>query len=39
MKDIYVAPQSEVVDVEVELGFAASNSLENPSKGGDIDWY
>lgn len=39
MQNIYEAPQSEVMDVEVEQGFAASNSLENPSKGGDIDWH
>jgi hypothetical protein len=38
MKNFYEAPQVEVVEVMVEQGFATSNSLQNPSKGGDIDW-
>jgi hypothetical protein len=39
MKTIYEAPSFEVVEVQVEKGFATSNaSLENPLPGGDIEW-
>ena len=35
----YESPQIEVVNVEVEQGFAASPSLENPLFGGDFqEW-
>ena len=33
----YLAPEFEVLDIEVEQGFALSN-LENPDEIPDMDW-
>ena len=33
----YETPQVEVIEVEVEKGFAVSN-LENPEEGEESDW-
>ena len=35
-KRVYLAPQLEVIEVEVEVGFA--QSIEKPSSGGNHDW-
>ena len=35
-KRVYLAPQLEVIEVEVEAGFA--QSIEKPSSGGNHDW-
>ena len=35
-KRAYLAPQLEVIEVEVEAGFA--QSIEKPSSGGNHDW-
>ena len=35
-KRIYLVPQLEVIEVEVEAGFA--QSIEKPSSGGNHDW-
>lgn len=32
----YITPEIEVIEVEIEKGFA--NSLENPEDGGISDW-
>lgn len=32
----YDAPQVEMIEVEVEKGFATSGNLEDPNKGSDI---
>lgn len=36
-QEAYIAPEFEVLDVEVELGFAGSN-LENPKENPEQDW-
>ena len=36
MKCRYIAPQVEIIEVEVEAGFA--QSIERPSGGGNHDW-
>lgn len=36
LKD-YESPQMEVIEVQIEKGFAASN-LEDPELGNEIDW-
>ena len=33
----YLAPEFEVLDVEIEQGFAASN-LEDPKENPEMDW-
>ena len=33
----YLAPEFEVLDVEIEQGFAASN-LEDPEENPEMDW-
>ena len=33
----YLAPEFEVLDVEIEQGFALSN-LENPEEKPEMDW-
>ena len=33
----YLAPEFEVLDVEIEQGFAASN-LEDPEEKPEMDW-
>jgi hypothetical protein len=38
MKKTYEAPQVELVEVEIEKGFAGSDSLENPTDGGQFGW-
>ena len=35
-KLIYQSPEIEILDVEIEKGFA--NSLEDPRENGEIDW-
>ena len=35
-EELYVAPQVEVIEVEVEKGFAASGDMENVESGGPI---
>ena len=42
-KKIYVAPEVEVIEVKVELGFAesvdpASGSIEDMLDGGVVEW-
>lgn len=32
----YITPEIEIVEIEVEKGFAASGDLENPGFGGDM---
>ena len=34
---VYLAPEFEVLDVEIEQGFAASN-LEDPEEKPEMDW-
>jgi hypothetical protein len=34
----YVAPQVEILEVEVEKGFELSGGIENPSVGENYDW-
>ena len=34
----YVAPVVEVVEVEVEKGFAGSDTFQNPEEGGNIEF-
>ena len=36
-QDEYLAPEFEVLDVEIEQGFAASN-LEDPEENPEQDW-
>ena len=36
-KQHYLAPEFEVLDIEVEQGFALSN-LEDPEENPEIDW-
>ena len=36
-QDEYLAPEFEVLDIEVEQGFALSN-LENPEEKPEMDW-
>lgn len=36
-QDEYLAPEFEVLDVEIEQGFAASN-LEDPEEKPEMDW-
>ena len=36
-QDEYLAPEFEVLDVEIEQGFALSN-LENPEEKPEMDW-
>lgn len=36
-QDEYLAPEFEVLDVEIEQGFAASN-LEDPEENPEMDW-
>ena len=38
MKKIYEVPQIEIVEVKIEKGFAGSNSLVNPTDGGQFGW-
>lgn len=38
MKKSYEVPQIEIIEVEIEKGFAGSNSLENPVDGGQFGW-
>ena len=35
---IYEAPQVEILEVEVEKGFAVSDTLENPTRDGENEW-
>ena len=39
-KQNYITPEVEIIEVEIEKGFAASNDepLENPLNGGNFDW-
>lgn len=37
MEKFYEQPQIEVIEVEIEKGFAAT-SLENPEDGGETGW-
>ncbi len=37
MKKIYTTPTLELIEVEIEKGFASS-TLENPEDGGTTDW-
>ena len=36
-QDEYLAPEFDVLDIEVEQGFAASN-LEDPEENPEMDW-
>ena len=36
-KQHYLAPEFEVLDIEVEQGFATSN-LEDPEENPEMDW-
>lgn len=36
-QDEYLTPEFEVLDVEIEQGFAASN-LEDPEEKPEMDW-
>ena len=37
MKEMaYVTPKVEIIEVEVEKGFAASSNMEDPEAGGSI---
>lgn len=40
MNKNYESPEVEIIEVEIEEGFAASgnNPLEDPSNGGNHDW-
>ena len=40
MNKTYEAPEIEIIEVEVEKGFAASgnNPLEDPTNGGNFGW-
>lgn len=39
-KQNYITPEVEIIEVEIEKGFAASNGdpLEDPFNGGNFDW-
>ena len=34
----YITPEIEMIEVEIEKGFANSPSLEDPEDGGTTDW-
>jgi len=34
----YESPQVEVLEVEVEMGFAISSNMENVKEGEETDW-
>ena len=34
---MYEAPELEIIEVDVEKGFASSGNLENPEFGGEIN--
>ena len=36
-QEAYLTPEFEVLDIEVEQGFAASN-LEDPEENPEMDW-
>lgn len=35
---VYETPQVKMIEVEVENGFAQSENMENPTRGGRSDW-
>ena len=35
----YESPQVEVLEVEVEMGFAISSNMENVKEGEETDWW
>ena len=36
--ETYLAPELEVIQIQIELGFANSTNLEDPDENPEIDW-